>query len=320
MKTLRVVESVGLVAFSVTAIASPVGAQTVIPTRYVSDRFFAAPVTEQGDTLQLLMDTGGGNVFVTTSALKRMGITPTFVQVAEGDSLWDAGAFPRFKSGASIPPALGTPKAHLFGFGDKLFASLGADGMVGHNWFAGRVWVLDYPRHQASYFETPPSPKPFGPHTIPMTLKTPLVRDDPRIRVIVGGDTADMLLDTGATSVLSDDAITAVGPGPAVRASAFAAARLWDGWHNKHPDWRVVTAGEANTHADLIEVPHVSIAGYDVGTVWFAKRRDQVYDGMMRAIMDKPVLASIGGAAFRQFKLTLDYVNQRVTFEKPDMK
>ena len=38
---------------------------------------------------------------------------------------------------------------------------------------------------------------------------------------------------------------------------------------------------------------------------------------MLAAIMDKPVLASIGGVAFRQFKLTLDYVTERMTFEKP---
>ena len=246
-----------------------------------------------------------------------MGVTPKFIQVAEGDSVWDGGKFPTFKAGASIPPALGTPKGVIFGFGEHLFSELGGNGMVGHNWFAGRVWVLDYPRHQVSYFETAPAPKPFGPHTIPMTLKKPLSRDDPRIQVIVAGDTVDMLLDTGATSVLSPQAISIVGAGPAERASAFAAARLWDGWHTKHPDWRVITGGEANMKADLIGVPNVSIAGYDVGTVWFAKRPNGVYDGMMKQIMDKPILASIGGTAFRQFKLTMDYVNQRVTFEKP---
>jgi hypothetical protein len=256
-------------------------------------------------------------VFVTKQAIVRMGITPKFIQLAEGDSIWDGGKFPTFKAGASIPSPLGTPKGVLFGFGDKVFSLLGGNGMVGHNWFAGRVWVMDYPRHQASYFETAPAPRPIGPHTIAMTLKQPLTQDDPRIQVIVAGDTIDMLLDTGATSVLSPEAVSIVGAGRAVRASAFAAARLWDGWHQKHSDWRVITGGEANMHSDLIGVPNVSIAGYDVGTVWFAKRPDRVYDGMMRALMDKPILASIGGTAFRQFKLTLDYVNQRVTFEKP---
>jgi hypothetical protein len=301
----------------IVASATQTSAQTVIPTRYVADRFYAAPVTLQGDTLMMLMDTGGGQVFVTKRALERMGIKPKFMAVEEGDSVWDGGKFPTFKAGASIPPALGTPKGSIFGFGQSLLEDLGGNGMVGHNWFAGRVWVLDYPHHQAAYFETAPAPKPFGPHTIPMTLKKPLTRDDPRIQVIVAGDTIDMLLDTGATSVLSPEAVAIVGPGPAERASAFAAARLWDRWHKTHPDWRVIVGGEANMKQDLIAVPNVSIAGFDVGTVWFAKRENSIYDGMMKQIMDKPILASIGGTAFRQFKLTLDYVNQRVTFEKP---
>ena len=62
------------------------------------------------------------------------------------------------------------------------------------------------------------------------TVPGPLTRDDPRIQVIVAGDTVDMLLDTGATSVLSPDAIAIVGAGPAVRASAFAAARRFAQW------------------------------------------------------------------------------------------
>jgi len=203
-----------VVANSFTAAAQ---AQTVVPTRYVSDRFFAAPVTQQGDTLLLLMDTGGGNVFVPKSALVRMGITPKFVQVAEGDTVWDGGPFPGFKSGASIPPALGTPRARIFGYGNGLPGEMAGAGMVGHNWFAGRVWVFDYPHHQVSYFENAPPPKAFGSHTIPMTLKKPLTRDDPRIQVIVAGDTVDMLLDTGATSELSSEAVGIVGAGPAKR-------------------------------------------------------------------------------------------------------
>src|SRR5262249_12644619 len=150
-------------------------------TRYVADRFYAAPVTLQGDTLMMIMDTGGGQVFVSKRALERMGIKPKFVGIEEGDSVWDGGKFPTFKPGLGIPPALGKPTGQIYGAGATISSELGGDGMVGHNWFAGRVWVLDYPRHQAAYFETPPAPKPLGLHTIPMTLKAPLTRDDPRI-------------------------------------------------------------------------------------------------------------------------------------------
>ena len=68
--------------------------------------------------------------------------------------------------------------------------------------------------------------------------------------------------------------------------------------------------------ADLIEVPVVTIAGYDVGPIWFAKRRDAAYDNMMSPQMDQPVDASIGGVAFRSFRMTMDYPHQRVTFER----
>jgi hypothetical protein len=307
-----------LFALAAVSVASNLRSQTVIPTRYRADRFFAAPVSQQGDTIVLLMDTGGGGVFVIKPVLEKLGFTPKFLQLGDGDSVFAGGPFPTFRKDAAIPPALGTPRGEIMGYGVKPMKAFDtAVGMVGHNWFAGRVWVLDYPRHEASYYETPPPPKLFGPHTIPMTLKAPLVRDDPRIQVVVAGDTIDMLLDTGATSVLTPEAIAIVGPGPANRASAFVTTRLWDKWRGVHPDWRVIPGGEDNTHADLIAVPSVSIAGYDVGPIWFAKRPDQVYDGMMKSLMDKPILASIGGAAFRQFKLTMDYVNQRVTFEKP---
>ena len=75
------------------------------------------------------MDTGGGNVFVTKSALLRMGVTPQFIQVAEGDSLWDGGGS-RFKEGFDSSGARHA-ESDLFGFGDKMFASLGGSGMVG---------------------------------------------------------------------------------------------------------------------------------------------------------------------------------------------
>src|SRR5262249_10350762 len=99
-----------LVAVVVVALSATLGAQTIIPTRYVADRFFAAPVTLQGDTLMMLMDTGGGQVFVSKRALERMGTTPRFLAVeGGGDSVWDGGKFPTFKPGLGIPPALGNP-------------------------------------------------------------------------------------------------------------------------------------------------------------------------------------------------------------------
>ncbi len=284
-----------------------------LPTRYVADRWFATPVTAQGDTLVLYLDTGGGGVYGIKSVVQRLGYKTTFTGIEEGDSSFVGGKFPSFRSGAEIPaPICGD---QLDGYGTAVDAE-GGMGALGHPWFAGRVWVIDYPKHAMSVFTSAPQAHELGQHTIPMTLQDPGRKNFPRIRVTVAGDTISMLLDTGAMSVLTADAVKVMGAGPSTRASAFVSTRLWDRWRSVHPAWRVVVGGEARTQADLIEVPSLSIGGYEVGPIWFAKRRNQVYDNMMSPQMDKPVDASIGGVAFRTFRMTLDYPNQRVTFER----
>ena len=174
----------------------------------------------------LFIDSGGGGVWVIKPVLERLGYKPKFESVEEGDSVFTGGKFPKFKAGASIPIPLGVPDTSMFGFGAAPMSIMeGAVGMLGHTWFAGRVWVFDYPKHQLSVYEATPPARPFGPHTIPMTLKKPLSRNDPRIQVDVAGDTIDMLLDTGATSELTPEALAVMGPGPSTRASAFVATR-----------------------------------------------------------------------------------------------
>ena len=294
--------------------ASP--ALQTLPTRYVADRWFATPVTQQGDTLVLFLDSGGGGVFAIKPVLERLGLNPKFVAIEEGDSIFTGGTFPTFRADASIPAPLCA--ANLEGFGTPATTKEleGAVGFLGHPWFAGRVWVLDYPGHTMSTYVATPPARELGAHTIPMTLRDRQKKNFPRIRVVVAGDTISMLLDTGATSDLSADAVRVMGAGPPVRASAFVATRLWNRWRSAHPAWRTIPNGEASMKADLIEVPTVTIAGYDVGPIWFAKRRDAVYDNMMSPQMDQPVDASIGGAAFRTFRMTMDYPHQRVTFER----
>jgi len=292
--------------------------QTRVPTRYIADRFYATPVTTQGDTLLLLVDTGGGGAWVIKPVLERLGIEPRFVGVQLGDSVYMGGKFPSFAADATIPIPLGAPDTCITGFGNNATkrAMGGAVGILGHTWLAGRVWVFDYPRHHLSFYDVSPDPHPFGPHTIPMTLREPLWRNDPRIEVRIDGDTIGVLLDTGGTSELSPEAVKATGGGPSMRASAFATARLWNKWHKTHPSWRVVRHGELTTNADLIQVPSVNIGGYDVGPVWFAKRSDRAYDGIMMLMMDQPILAAIGGNALKTFRITMDYPNQRATFER----
>lgn len=286
----------------------------VIPTRYSADRWFATPVTRSGDTLVLFLDTGGGGAFMNKPALERLGMEPRFMMVEEGDSLFTGGPFPDFRDDASIPAPI--CRGQVDGFGTKAMTEMeGADGFLGHPWFAGRVWVHDYPNRQLAFHEGRREPTPFDAHTIPMTVKAPRF-NHPRITVVVDGDSVAMLLDTGATSWVTDSAAVAMGGGPTIRASSFVSTTLWNRWRAAHPEWRVIAGAERRTRADMIEVPVLTVGGFDVGPVWFARRPDRVYTEMMNLMMTGPIEASLGGAAFRTFRMTLDYPNQRVTFER----
>ncbi|MGH7428568.1 MAG: hypothetical protein ACREJ4_09500, partial [Candidatus Methylomirabilaceae bacterium] len=44
--------------------------------RYLADRFAVTPVTEQGDTLELYTDTGGGTSRLWTETVRRLGMVP----------------------------------------------------------------------------------------------------------------------------------------------------------------------------------------------------------------------------------------------------
>src|SRR5262245_18628752 len=82
--------------------------QRRIPTRYIADRFFAAPVTPESDTLMLLIDTGGGGVWMIKPALERLGLNPQPLGVVHNDTVFTGGKFPIFDANASIPIPLGS--------------------------------------------------------------------------------------------------------------------------------------------------------------------------------------------------------------------
>src|ERR1051325_9856109 len=124
-----------------------------LPTRFVADRFFVAPVTACGDTILLFTDSGGGGPWVIKPALELLGFTPKFEGVEEGDSSFTGGKWPIFRADASIPSPLGETSGDLGAWGTKAMTEMeGAVGMLGQRWFAGRVWIVDYAGKQLSVY------------------------------------------------------------------------------------------------------------------------------------------------------------------------
>jgi hypothetical protein len=296
-----------------------------IPVQYIADRFAVAPITEQGDTLVLYTDTGGGTSRLWTETVSRLGLVTE--QVVWGHDTLNVVSLPPLIRTATIPPPNELPP-----IGERLLVTTSAttgglrrDGFLGRMWFADRVWVFDYPRQSLTLLTGGTARAVASPHLVPLGFQQDSAgrrtRHFPRIRVAVDGDSLDLLFDTGATVSLTDSAratLVALGfDGPAERGTSFIAQGVFERWRAAHPDWRVIEGANRafETEWAMIEVPLLTIAGYEVGPVWFTMRSTRSFQGMSTA-MDAPIEGALGGSALKYFRITVDYPSATAMFER----
>jgi hypothetical protein len=140
----------------------------------------------------------------------------------------------------------------------------------------------------------------------------------PRTQAVIDGETIDLLFDAGANTRLSDAAMQAIHDGhPAHRDTSFINQFIFDRWHKKHPEWKMVEKAEDGTGWSMIQVPRINAAGYTVGPVWFTARPDKNFDQWMSQRMDKTIHGALGGSALHFFRITVDYPNATAYFERP---
>jgi len=278
-----------------------------LPTRYGAGRFYAEPVTTGGIKLSLLTDTGGG-LFLTRRAVEGCGLQPIKLLSLNRARL------PVFRPDSRIPEPTGAERW-------MPVADAEGDGMLGQRWFAGGVWVFDYPARKLILKGSGFAPdSEMAQHAVPLGFRKEWglrTANHPRFEVVIAGEPVDSLFDTGATVWLTPEAQRVVnGFEAAERATSFVAATLFDRWRSEHPNWRFVEKGCQRTGASLIEVPEVEISGFKVGPVWFTRRSDATYS-WMSSFMDRRIAASMGGNFLQHFRVTLDYPNGIAYFQKP---
>ena len=291
-----------------------------LPARLIAGRFYVYPVTERGDTLTLFTDTGGG-LWLGSDAVARLGL-PTRVEGVQGADTARSVALPAFRAGVAIPEPLGRPDRRLFVFPSSQARELGSDwsGMLGQQWFHGRVWTFDYLRQKLMLHPSGATAPRDSAHTVALAFR----RDSagraanafPRIRIVIDGDSLDMLFDTGATARVPDSVVAQFGGPRGERATSFITTEVFDRWRKRHPDWRVVANADAVPGMSAIEVPRVSIAGFDVGPVWFTQRPDRSFHSYMAQWMDKATDGALGGSALQYFRVTVDYPNAVAIFSR----
>ncbi|MGH7462180.1 MAG: hypothetical protein ACREMA_14310, partial [Longimicrobiales bacterium] len=141
----------------------------------------------------------------------------------------------------------------------------------------------------------------------------------PYLDVVIDGDAFSMRLDIGATIWLTEAALGQMQDGkPSERATSILAAWEFDRLRSRHRDWRVIERADRLTLEPIIEVPRVSIAGFEIGPVWF---RSSEYI-VMEVTAQSPAFlrrfgGSIGGSVLREFVITLDYPRGVAEFVRP---
>lgn len=284
-----------------------------LPVVLEEDRFFLEAKTASGADLRLFLDSAGG-LFLTRKAADRLQLPVKPLKTPEGDI--NTTELPRFYD-ARIP----RPTQLAFPVLDDEIMER-ADGMLGAPWFAGRAFTFDYAGKRLWLRSPGDLPAVPAAHRIPLGLR----RDEDgsaaspygRITVQIDGAPMEMLFDTGATITLTDAAKQSLGGAASERATSFVVESVFERWRKAHPDWRVVDGADRMLEgAPMIEVPKVTLAGHDIGPVWFTRRPDKNFHEHMARMMDKPPDGAIGGSALRHFaRVTADWANAAVVFEK----
>jgi len=271
----------------------------------------------RGGTLRFYTDSGGG-LFVTEAAVKRLGL-PTVELPAGSDAPPDVRGvhWPALRDAAIPPPASGGVIA-IMPADPKAPAWVDWDGMLGQNWFGGHVWTWDYPAKRL-LLESEGWKPAAGATRVALGFKAGAdgARETnfPRITVRIDGTPIDLLLDTGAMTRLTPAAMKVLGDEqPAVRATSMIVDVRFKAWRTDHPDWRVIEDAQDGTHAAMIEVPSVEIAGHAIGPVWFTWRPDRNFHEFMSGMMDAKVEGALGGNALRHFAMTVGYPGSAAWF------
>lgn len=296
------------------------GKPIVLPARYDEHRFYVEPVAADGTRLTFYTDTGGG-LFLLRDAVERLRLSMVNVG-GEGKDAFHLAELPKFRADASIPAPLsrgGRIPVWSPPTGEGGPSNFVGDGMLGQDWFGGRVWQFDYPGRRLLLLEDMPAGD--AKHRVSLGFKSDetgkRALNFPRIQVEIDGETLDLLFDTGATTFLVDSALAVLKDGgAAARATSFITNTTFEKWRKEHPDWRVIERAEKSTGEAMIEVPLVTVAGYSVGPVWFTRRADKNFHEYMSGFMDKRVDGALGGNALRHFRVTVDYPGAVAVFQK----
>ena len=309
--------------------------QIQLPVLFADGRFYLKLKTADGDTALAFGDSGGGISMALQPGIERLGLQG-MKKTALLKGVMPIGYLPFYDvvKDKRIPPpmpvrgkmlrnpiqAIPVPYLIIPPEDDelKLFSkTMAGDFFLGQGFFMGHAWTMDYLHHEL-WVNTPlPATEAGKPGVQHLAFKKnnegASIFGHGRMYIEVDGEVIEVLFDTGASIVLSEEGKKELNTTKPTLAGSFIATTIFDKWHRKHPDWKYFP--KADLAGDVIEVPKITIGGHEVGPVLFARRQNEAWSVNMIGTMDKVVLGAIGGSALQYLKVTVDYNSELIRFE-----
>lgn len=312
---MRKITLIGLLACA-SAVSVGVQARELMPTSYEAGHFFVNVQVKGDRNIRLLVDTGGpggtGLYLLSSDAIKRLGLPLVKCDWNGMTSL--VKPFQTSKKGA-LPTVPGTPCKAVALIGNQYQPTAGEDGILGAGYLPHFIWTFDYPARQLWLEPANWKPSPAMRRAELRFLDNAKGKKGSgfaRITVTVDGKPLPLLLDTGATAepTFAGERASGTPTFHEIGVTSYITTRVLDQWHRDHPKWPIVTdADRLIGEVRIIRVPRVTVAGWNVGPVWFTERATEDFalpNGLSR-YMDQPIDGALGANVLRQFVMTIDY-------------
>lgn len=299
-------------------------ADRVMPAVFEQGTVYLKLPAPDRSTLRLYADSGGGALTLSTEAALHLQLP---LRETNDDELLSAfGPNVRVVRASDYMvrnwPALAVAQDFVVIPGVVAFTGwpADADGGLGNSWFAGHTWTWDYPGSQLILRGNNWHPAGAA-HRFAVAFKTDAqgrrVSAYPRMSIRIDDADIAVLFDTGAVTVLTPSALKVLDDGmPARRATSMIVHSVFESWHARHTDWRIVDDAQLSTHSRMILVPSVKIAGLNAADVWFTEREDEDFHEALTPVMSGVVNGSIGGNAFAGLIVSVDYRASRAWVSK----
>jgi len=184
----------------------------------------------------------------------------------------------------------------LLGTDSMLPAAVGhAEGLLPGHVLARNHVVFDYPGGTFT-IARPGVLTPKG-DEFPMPVSKQM--GYPRTELTIDGSTYGFLLDTGASFTMVSE----------VRLKAWGAAHAdWPRWPGAHGDAALL----GGTTLETMTLPEVKWGGRVIKDAGVTSQHEGTFEKVMSGMMTAPIVGSLAGNVLKNFRVELDYPNQKL--------